>query len=99
VLENRVLRKIFGPTRSKVTGSGKHYIMRRLMTKKERGMKQVWGTGGAYTGFLWGYLMERDHLEDLGVDGRIILKCIKMWGREAWTDLIWLRIRRSDKLL
>jgi len=26
--------------------------------------------------FLWGKLRERDHLEDLGVDGRSILICI-----------------------
>jgi hypothetical protein len=37
--------------------------------------------------------MERDHLEDLGVDGRIILKCIfQKWDGEAWTGLLWLRI-------
>jgi hypothetical protein len=29
------------------------------------------------TGFCWGNLRGRDHLEDLGVDGRIILK----WGK------------------
>jgi len=27
----------------------------------------------AYTGFWWGNLRERDHLEDLGIDERIIL--------------------------
>jgi hypothetical protein len=35
--------------------------------------------------------MEGDHLKDLGVDGRIILRWIfrKCVG-EAWTRLIWL---------
>ena len=32
-------------------------------------------------------------MEDLGVDGMIILKCIfKKWDGEAWTGLIWRRI-------
>ena len=29
---------------------------------------------GVYTGFCWGNLRERDHSEDTGIDGRIILK-------------------------
>jgi len=31
VFENRVLRRIFGPKRDKVTGSGVNYIMRNFM--------------------------------------------------------------------
>jgi hypothetical protein len=30
------------------------------------------GTGEAYTGFWWGKLRKRDHLEDPGIYGRII---------------------------
>jgi hypothetical protein len=42
-----------------------------------------------YTGFWWGNLRERDHLEDVLVDGRMILKKIKEdgWGDTEWTDL------------
>jgi hypothetical protein len=39
------------------------------------------GKGEVHTGFWWGELMERDHLEDLGVDLRIVLKWIfKKWN-------------------
>jgi hypothetical protein len=34
------------------------------------------GRGEVYTGFWWRYLRERAHLEETGVDGRIILKWI-----------------------
>ena len=42
-----------------------------------------------HTGFWWGDLKERDHLEDLGVDRRIVLKWIfKKWDWEAWKKLL-----------
>jgi hypothetical protein len=35
----------------------------------------------------------RDHLEDPGVDGRIILRWIfRKWDVKGWTRSIWLRI-------
>jgi hypothetical protein len=41
----------------------------------------------------WGNLTEEDHLEDPGVGGMLIIKCIfKKWNGEAWTELIWLCI-------
>jgi hypothetical protein len=39
-------------------------------------MLHVWETGETHAGFWWGNLKESDHLEDLGVDRRIILKWI-----------------------
>jgi len=45
------------------------------------------------TRFRWGDLRERRHLEDLGLDGRIVLKWIfKKWDEGTWTGLIWLGV-------
>jgi len=46
-----------------------------------------------YTGFWWGNLRERDHLEGPGLDGRIILRWIfRKWYVGVWTVSMWLRI-------
>jgi len=40
---------------------------------------------------LVGSLRERHHLEDLDVDGSIILQWIfKKWGTETWAGLLWI---------
>jgi hypothetical protein len=46
--------------------------------KNDRG--EACGTGEVHTGFWLGDLMKRNNLEDLGVDGKITLKCIFSTG-------------------
>jgi len=48
------------------------------------------GRGEGYTGFWWGKLRERNHLEDPGVDGRIILR----WIFRNW-DVEWHGLDRA----
>jgi len=51
------------------------------------------GGGEMPTGFWWGNLRERVHLEDPGVDWRIILRWIfRKWDVGVWNGSIWLRI-------
>jgi len=46
-----------------------------------------------YTGFWCGNLREREHSEDPGVNGMIILRWIfRKWDARARTGLSWLRI-------
>jgi hypothetical protein len=47
-----------------------------------------------------GNLKERDHLGDLGVDGRIILTWIfGKWDVRIWTGSSWLRIGTGGGVL
>jgi hypothetical protein len=45
-----------------------------------------------HTRVWWGNLMEREHMEDPGIEGRIILKLLfRRWDGRVWIGLIWLR--------
>jgi hypothetical protein len=48
-----------------------------------------------HVGFWWESQKEGDHLEDLDVDGRLILK----WDGMVWTGFIWLWVGNSSGLL
>ena len=48
----------------------------------------MWGAGELYTAFWWKNLSERDHFEDPGLDGKIILG----WILRKWdgVDMYWV---------
>jgi len=90
VLENRLLRRIFGPTRDEITREQRKLhnelidlycspnIIRVIQSRRMRWAGRVtrMGEGGVRTGLGSAYLREGNHLEDLGVDERIILRWI-----------------------
>ena len=115
VFENRVLKRIFLPKRDKMTGEWRKLhkpelndlycspiVVQVIKLRRMRLAGHVARMGRAekYTGFLWGNRKERDHLEDLGIDGRIKLRWIfKKWDVRAWTGSIWLRIGTGRALV
>jgi hypothetical protein len=53
-----------------------------------------------HTKFVSENLKGGDHMEDLGVDRKIILEWILWkWGREVWTRFIWLMTGTRVRLL
>jgi hypothetical protein len=73
-------------------------IIRVIKTRRIRRAGHVarMGRGEVYTGLWWGNLREKDHLEDPGVDGRIILRLSSgsRFGGMDWIDLAQERYRR-----
>jgi hypothetical protein len=89
VFEKRVLRRIFGPKTDEVAGEWRKLhneeltdlysspnIVRVIKSRRMgwAGEWWVWRRGEVYTGFWCRNLRVGDHLEDPGVDGRIILR-------------------------
>ena len=40
---------------------------------------------GVHTGFWWGNLRQRDHLEDPDIDGGILSCIFRKWDERTWT--------------
>jgi hypothetical protein len=99
VFENMVLRTEFGPKRDKLIGGWIRLHNEKLHALysspkiiriiKSRRINWAGGRRGAYKG----NLRERNHLENLGIYKRRILKLIfKKLDRETWNGLVWLGI-------
>jgi hypothetical protein len=114
MLENTVLRRIFGPKRDETIGDWRRLhneelndlyssqnIIRVIRSRRMRWAGHVtrMGKREVHTGFRWGDLREGDHLRDPGVDRRKILNYIfKKWDG-ACTGLSWLMIGTGGGLL
>ena len=97
-----MLRKIFGSKGEEVIGEWKRLNIEDLYNLNSspnviQGTKSrrcggrctwpVWETGDVHTGIWWENTRERHHLENPGVDGRLILKYIfKKWDTD-WIDV------------
>jgi len=54
----------------------------------------AWGRVEVFTGFWWENLRKSDHLENPGVDGRIVFRWIfRNWDARAWTGSMSFRIK------
>ena len=56
-------------------------------------MQQAWATGEVHTECWWGDRRDGGHLENLGIDGMIILKMIFKKYDVAWAGFILFGIR------
>ena len=88
VFENRGLRRMFGPKRENLTGEWRQVHnaelndmysspnIVRVIKSRIRWARHIarMGRREAYTGFWWENMRERDPLEDLDVDGGMILR-------------------------
>ena len=88
LFENRALRGIFGPKRDEVTGEWRKLHNEEAnvlysspnITPVIKSRRMEWAGheprkgGEVQAGFWWGSLGERDHLEEIGIDGRIVLR-------------------------
>jgi hypothetical protein len=84
--EKKRLRKMFWPKRDEITGEWRRLYNEELYTLYSQpnipviiSRRMKW----AHTGFWWGDLIGKDHLEDLGVDERRLRGSFRKWEKEA----------------
>jgi hypothetical protein len=53
----------------------------------------IWRRRKVHAGFRWGILMERNHLEDIGIKGRVMFKGI-LQGI-GWNDVGWIELAQD----
>jgi hypothetical protein len=115
VFKNRVLRRIFGPKRGKVTGGWSKLhneelsdlysspsIIRMIKSRRKRWARHVVRMGEKMNGYglLVGEPDGKRLLEDQDVCGWIILGWIlERWDGVMWTKLVWLKVGTSGELL
>ena len=103
VIENRVLRRIFGPKRDEITSEWRKLhdeelndmdsspnIVRVIKWRRMRWAEHeaCMGEERGCIGSWWGNQRERDRWGDLGIDGWIILGWIsRRWVVAIWTGL------------
>jgi hypothetical protein len=106
VLENRVLRRIFGPKRDEVTGEWRRLhnkelyalysspnIIRVIKSRILRWAGHVVRMGRSACRVFVGKPEGRRTPVRPSIDRKIILKCmLENWNRWAWTGSIWLRM-------
>jgi hypothetical protein len=104
---NTLPRKIFRPKGKEVTGGQKKLHNEELQVfcspdtftvNKARGLWQVSVATEGHRRIWWENQSVRNHLQNINVDGRTILKCLKVIRWAVVDCIIWLRIKTSSWL-